>query len=107
MPLKDFATDLQQRLQQKSKSVAKRLRRKIQDQIGPGKLVKERSGRLKKAIKLRQVSQNKWQVYVDENEVPYAKFVVLGTRRMVARDFLTKGVQELRSELAEEGFKAI
>ena len=71
---------------------------------GPVYLVHKQSGNLISSMRSGVTHLPGSGVYtgyvgVDETEAPYARYVIMGTRKMVARNFLTGSLDEVRDEI--------
>jgi len=61
--------------------------------------VHAQDGDLQNAIGQKQVGKDKIFVGVDTSKAPHAKHVILGTSKMVARDFITGSFKQIEEEL--------
>lgn len=71
---------------------------------GPPFLVHKQTGRLLRAVRSGVVSATgkvTGKVGVDETAAPYARAVIMGTRKMVARDFLRGSLKEVKSKVRD------
>lgn len=59
------------------------------------------SGKLSDNIEMAEVSDKEYFVGVDEAKVPYIRHVLRGTQFMIARDFITGSLNEIRKKLNE------
>jgi len=64
----------------------------------PEWLVHAQTRSLQDAIKIKQEGDT-FTVYIDDAEAPHAQYVILGTDRMVSRDFVSATLYELRGEI--------
>lgn len=67
----------------------------------------KQSGRLVDNIEMVQVSDQEYFVGVDENKVPYIRHVLRGTQFMIARDFITGSLNQIRRKLNEVFVKGL
>lgn len=63
--------------------------------------VHSQSGDLQSAIGQVKVGKDKILVGVDASKAPHVQHVILGTSRMVARDFITGSFKQIEEELRE------
>jgi len=57
------------------------------------------SGNLRDNIEMREVSDKEYFVGVDGANVPYIRHVLRGTQFMIARDFITGSINQIRKKL--------
>ncbi len=63
--------------------------------------VHSQSGSLQSAIGQEKMGKDKILVGVDGSKAPHTRHVILGTSKMVARDFITGSFKEIEEELIE------
>ena len=69
--------------------------------------VHAQDGDLQNAIGQQQAGKDKIFVGVDTSKAPHAEHVILGTSKMVARDFITGSFKEIEKELRDIVEKSI
>lgn len=67
----------------------------------PGFKVHEQSGRLVSNVEVKKKGDLNFVIGVDENKVPYVPFVIFGTRTLVARDFITGSLNQVKKEITK------
>lgn len=67
----------------------------------PGFKVHEQSGRLVSNVEVKQKGDLNFAIGVDEAKVPYVPFVIFGTRTLVARDFITGSLNQVKTEITK------
>ncbi len=73
----------------------------------PSFLVHRQSGQLRRNVEKKQVNQFTFDIGVDPNRVPYILAVVLGTRFLVARDFIRAGLLQAGKKVEKIFNKAV
>lgn len=63
--------------------------------------VHSQEGDLQNAIGQQRISKDKILVGVDSSKAPHVKHVILGTSKMVARDFITGSFKQIEQDLIE------
>ena len=63
--------------------------------------VHSQSGDLQSAIGQKEIGKDKIVVGVDPSKAPHTRHVILGTSRMVARDFITGSFKQVEEQLRE------